>query len=196
MIKLDEFFDSDSQVVIIIVGVQGSGKTTLMNYLCDNPFKKFYGYDSWLKCFLTGNGKPTFVSDCRYQEFKEVLMGNNSVILSGIFFCNDVNLSDTISEINKIKEDIKIVKLYLEKNLDHSINNIKIRDFEKGGEWIEDKNGNYLYKGNIFKGIPDFAHKIKTSKKLVNDYEIPITAKTIKVKKIDGVIPEQYNSFL
>lgn len=196
MIQLDEFFDSDSQVVIIIIGVQGSGKTTLMNYLCDNPFKKFYGYDSWLKCFLTGNGKPTFVSDCRYQEFKEVLMRNDSIILSGIFFCNDVNLSDTISEIHKIKEDIKVVKLYLEKNLDHSINNIKIRDFEKGGEWIEDKNGNYLYKGTIFEGIPDFAHKIKTSKKLVNDYEIPPTVKTIKIKKIDGIIPEQYNSFL
>ena len=156
MIQLDEFFDSDSQVVIIIVGVQGSGKTTLMNYLCDNPFKKFYGYDSWLKCFLTGNGKPTFVSDCRYQEFKEVLMGNDSVILSGIFFCNDVNLSDTISEIHKIKEDIKVVKLYLEKNLDHSINNIKLKTlspyfpkfFRKFPEryWGDFKNRGVLFK--------------------------------------------------
>jgi len=194
---MDEFFDTDSQVVIIIIGVQGSGKTKLMNYLCDNPFKKFYGYDSWLNCFLIGDGNPTFASDCRYQEFRKMLIEKNNIILSGIFFCNDDNLTDTINEIYKIKEDIKVVKLYLEKNLGHSINNIKVRDYlEKGGEWIKDKDGNYFYKGNIFNGIPDFEHKIKASKKLVNEYEIPITAKTIKVKKIHGIIPKQYNSFL
>ena len=168
------------QEVIIIIGLPGSGKSTLINSKINSAsYRNYLVYDDWGKIFY--GEKDIFTNESRYEELKQNLINGNSCILSCIFFCKFEYLKLTESTILSIAPNIKITKIYYENNPQNCEFNIKYRDEQKGGYWETYDNGDSMYFGELYTpnndGVeygPLYVREINIMKELSNEYEIPL----------------------
>lgn len=173
--------------VILIIGLPGSGKTTLINHYLSHPFEEYTVYDDWMKWIKDDVvDKEEFTADVNYEKMVDKIRKGENVIISAVGFCRPDFLLKSEYYLKMEFPDIDIERVYFENNLENCISNIKYRDKEEGGYWKTDENGKVWYIGMVINGIPFFQFTIETAKTLHKKYVIPNNVTPYKVKNIDG----------
>ena len=168
--------------ITLLIGMPGSGKSTLIDYLKQNPFKDYVIYDDWMKNIF-GEDFKIFNSEMRYEEMKaNVLMGKN-VVISGITFCNYKFLCEAEYKLCSISPKVKIKRIYFENNVDKCIKNVTKRAEDRGGYWFVDENGVRRYYGLLYgNNEPLYLIEIGKIKEFSKHYVIPEQYTPIKIK--------------
>jgi len=173
--------------VIFIIGLPGSGKTTLINHYLQHPFKEYVVYDDWMKWVKDNvKDKKEFIADVNYERLIKSIQEGKNVIISAVGFCIPDFLLKSEYYLKMEFPEINIERIYFENNLENCISNIKYRDKKDGGYWKPNDNGDMWYYGQVINGIPFYEFTIDTAKILHKKYIIPNNVEPYKVKNIDG----------
>ena len=166
------------QEVIFIIGLPGSGKSTLIEHYKTHPFIDYKIYDDWMKCTLNKFKIKEFNSECRYNELIKNIKEGNNTLISGIGFCSNEFLQKSEYYLKSQFPNITIKRIYFENNPQKSESNIKYRDKQRGGYWEANEKGEMWYYGELYvpggvnKG-PLFKQEIKNAYSLSQEYIIP-----------------------
>ena len=166
--------------VTFLIGLPGSGKTTLIKHYLNHPFLEFKVYDDW----STGWKSELKFYECAfYPSLVKDIKENKNIIISTIDFCNNEYLIESENHLKSEFKDIKIKRIYWENNLDASIKNIYKRDKERGGhyKWCDEKKENWYY-GLHYDGKAQFKWEIEWAEKLSKVYTIPSNYSTFPIK--------------
>ena len=155
------------QEVIFIIGLPGSGKSTLIEHYKTHPFIDYRVYDDWME-ILTNSKPRDFDADVRYDEFINDLNLKQNIIISCIDFCKNEFLYKSEYYIKSQSPEITITRVYFENNPEQSKLNIIHRDTQRGGYWEDD-----MYVGLIFDDKPLYKEEIKKSYELSSTYNTP-----------------------
>jgi len=169
--------------IIFLIGLPGSGKTTLIKHYHTHPYLKFKDYDDW----STGWKSQLKFNECDlYSSLIEDIKKSKNIIISCIDFCNKEYLLEAEKCLKLELDDIKIKRIYWENNLEASIKNIYKRDKERGGhyKWCDKRKEDWYY-GLHYNGNPQYQWEIQWAEKLSKIYTIPpnYSAFPIKVSK-------------
>ena len=165
---------NNNNEIILIIGLPGSGKTTLIDKLQGKPRGEYLVYDDWGKWTNDDKDRDKFDADVRYTELIENLTSIfNGVIISCVDFCKYKFLCNAEYYLQSQFPGIEIKRIYFENDLKSSILNIKYRDIKKGGYWKEQENGDMMYHGIIFNNIPLYIIESENAEKLSKEYIIP-----------------------
>ncbi len=169
--------------VTFIVGLPGSGKSYLLNYLKENPFIKPVIYDDWLITYENDCGDENFNCDSRYPELVSNLNNNIPCIISSVKFVESKFLNGSIStlvdEINSLKTEC----VYFDNDPESCKFNVKYRDIKLGGHWKPNDEGIYWYYGTIYNNKPLYKSELSNIENLSSTYEIPTGYTPIKIKR-------------
>ena len=160
------------QEVIFIIGLPGSGKSTLIEHYKSHPFVNYKIYDDWMTWTHDDQNKE-FIADVNYKELLETLTQGNSTLISGIEFCNNEFLHKSEYYLKSKFPNLKISRIYFENDPQKSESNIRYRDKQRGGYWEANKEGEMWYYGTIFENIPLYRIEIQRTKELSKSYIIP-----------------------
>ena len=161
------------QEVTFIIGLPGSGKSTLIQHYQSHPFIDYKVYDDWGECILDNKGIVSMNSECRYDELLSELSQNLSCLISCIKFCDTKYLKDFTNHLTQKFPNIKINRVYFENDPIKSEANIRYRDKQNGGKWEKNEKGEMWYYGTIFKLKPLYQLEIKNTLELTHNYTIP-----------------------
>tara|TARA_R110000782_G_scaffold85472_1_gene166120 strand:- start:54 stop:596 length:543 start_codon:yes stop_codon:yes gene_type:complete len=166
----------------LIIGLPGSGKTTLVENMQKESGNEYIIYDDWMEWTSNDKDKNCFDADLRYDEIIENINNNKKkIIISCIKFCEHKFLCSVEYHLQYQFPDIEIKRIYFENNIKSSILNIKYRDVKKGGYWKELENGKMLYCGIIFNDIPLYKLEIENATELSKEYIIPLKYKALPI---------------
>ena len=165
------------QEVTFIIGLPGSGKSTLIEHYKSHPFIDYKIYDDWMTWTWDDKGKE-FIADVNYEELLETLTQGNSTIISGIEFCNNEFLHKSEYYLKSQFPNITIKRVYFENNPSKSESNIRYRDKQRGGYWEPNEEGEMWYYGELYvpEGInsgPLYQQEIKMAFEYSKNYLIP-----------------------
>ncbi len=160
------------QEVILIIGLPGSGKSTLIEHYKSHPFINYKIYDDWITWTHDDQNKE-FIADVNYKELLETLNQGTSTIISGIEFCNNEFLHKSEYYLKTQFPNLNIKRVYFENDPQKSESNIRYRDKQRGGYWEANKEGEMWYYGTIFENIPLYRIEIQRTKELSKSYIIP-----------------------
>ncbi len=160
------------QEVILIIGLPGSGKSTLIEHYKSHPFINYKIYDDWMTWTHDDQNKE-FIADVNYKELLETLNQGTSTIISGIEFCNNEFLHKSEYYLKTQFPNLNIKRVYFENDPQKSESNIRYRDKQRGGYWEANKEGEMWYYGTIFENIPLYRIEIQRTKELSKSYIIP-----------------------
>jgi len=76
------------QEVIFIIGLPGSGKSTLIEHYKSHPFIDYKIYDDWMT-WTRDDKENEFIADVNYKELLKNIKSGNNVIVSAIRFCSN-----------------------------------------------------------------------------------------------------------
>lgn len=178
--------------VIIIIGLPGSGKTSLISYF--NKDQEYNLYHDWGRDYLindSGEVLNHFTDDDRFNSLISSISNNKNVIIEGSSFCNHKFLCGAEYELNVRFPNIQIEKYYFENNIKDAIANVLYRDYKNGGIWRKLENGNLSYSGSHYVGKgPDHGKRfyeviIENSTKLSQHYIIPNKYIPLKIQVQD-----------
>ena len=160
--------------VTFIIGLPGSGKSTLIEYYKTHPIINYIVFDDWMLKTVNSFSKDDFRREVRYKELIQAITNNNHVIISGIGFCKSEDLIIAEKHLNLMFPNIKINKVYFDNNPENCCYNVKYREEKKGGYWTEpDENGDTMFYGTIFNDLPLYRLERDTIKELTKTYSIP-----------------------
>jgi energy-coupling factor transporter ATP-binding protein EcfA2 len=160
------------QEVTFIIGLPGSGKSTLIEHYKSHPFINYKIYDDWMTWTLDDLDKD-FAADTNYPNLLQDLKNNTNIIISGIGFCDNEFLQKSEYYLKSNFPNIKINRIYFENDPIKAEANIRYRDKQNGGYWEENENGEMWYYGTIFELKPLYQLEIKNAKELSLNYIIP-----------------------
>jgi len=160
------------QEVIFIIGLPGSGKSTLIEYYKSHPFIDYKIYDDWMTWTHDGQDKE-FIADVNYKELLKTLNQGISTIISGIEFCNNEFLHKSEYYLKTKFPNLNIKRVYFENDPQKSESNIRYRDKQQGGYWEANEEGEMWYYGTIFENTPLYRIEIQRTKDLSPNYIIP-----------------------
>jgi hypothetical protein len=160
------------QEVIFIIGLPGSGKSTLIEHYKSHPFIDYKIYDDWMEWTYDDNDKD-FSADVNYLEVIQNLEQGSNLLISGISFCDNEFLQKSEYYLKSKFPNLKITRVYFENDPVKAEANIRHRDKINGGYWQENENGEMWYHGTIFELKPLYRLEIKNAKELSLNYIIP-----------------------
>lgn len=169
--------------VTLIIGLPGSGKTTLIEYYKNDPFKNYSIFDEWNIWTHNDRSIDEFDADVRLNELSIDITNGNDILIGCTAFCNFKFLHQ--SELYLISKfpNININRIYFENNVNKACNNIKYRDIERGGYWKDNEQGMPFYYGKILNGRPRYQIERENAIQLAKDYIIPIRYKPLIIKQ-------------
>ena len=190
------FYTSDHPLLTFVIGLPGSGKSTLFNHIESNPFIDFKIYDDWLVTYKNNCGLGSFNCDTRYEELVDHLKSGRNCVVSCIDFCDSDFLSSTISIIMSCIPEVHPKLLYFENDFKSCIHNVKVRDINNGGHWVKVNDNTIIYHGDVDIPTTIPIYKLSISKIifLSESYVIPYGYTPIKIKshKMNGDYPHGY----
>ena len=160
------------QEVIFIIGLPGSGKSTLIEHYKTHPFIDYKIYDDWMTWTYDDKEKD-FASDLNFPELLQNLEQGLNLLISGIGFCNNEFLQKSEYYLKSKFPNLKITRVYFENNPQKAESNIRYRDKQNGGYWQENEEGEMWYHGTIFELKPLYQLEIKNAYSLSQEYIIP-----------------------
>ena len=161
------------QEVIFIIGLPGSGKSTLIEHYKSHPFIDYKIYDDWMEWTLNDIIDKDFASDVNYSNLIQDIKSGNNVIVSTIRFCLNEFLHKSEYYLKSQFPDLNIKRIYFENDPVKSELNIRYRDKINGGYWEPNEEGVMWYFGTIFENIPLYRIEIQHTKDLSPNYIIP-----------------------
>jgi hypothetical protein len=166
--------------VIFLIGLPGSGKTTLINHYKKHPYLKYKIYDDWSSGWYQ---QLKFDGDSKYPTLVKDIKRNKNIIISCINFCNKQYLLESEKILELEFDDIKIERIYWENNLEASIKNIHSRDKKRGGhyKWNEDLQ-DHIYYGLHYDEKPMFKWELEWAEQLSKVYTIPSSYNQLPIK--------------
>ena len=166
--------------VTFLIGLPGSGKTTLINHYKKHPYLKYKIYDDWTAGWFQ---QLKFDGDLKYPNLVKDIKRNKNIIISCINFCNKQYLLESEKILELEFDDIKIERIYWENNLEASIKNIHKRDKIRGGhyKWNEDLQ-DHIYYGLHYDEKPMFKWELEWAEQLSKIYTIPSSYNQLPIK--------------
>ena len=160
------------QEVIFIIGLPGSGKSTLIEHYKTHPFIDYKVYDDWMTWTYDDQEKD-FASDVNYPELIQNIDQGSNLLISGIGFCDNEFLQKSEYYLKSKFPNLKITRVYFENDPVKAELNIRYRDEQNGGYWQENEKGEMWYHGTIFELKPLYQLEIQHTKDLSPNYIIP-----------------------
>ena len=160
------------QEVIFIIGLPGSGKSTLIEHYKTHPFIDYKVYDDWMTWTYDDQEKD-FAADLNYSSLIQSIKQGLNIIIAGIGFCNNEFLQKSEYYLKSQFPNLNIKKVYFENNPIKSETNIRYRDKINGGKWEKNEKGEMWYHGTIFELKPLYQLEIQRTKDLSPNYIIP-----------------------
>tara|TARA_Y100000389_G_C17293018_1_gene429009 strand:- start:238 stop:768 length:531 start_codon:yes stop_codon:yes gene_type:complete len=160
------------QEVIFIIGLPGSGKSTLIEHYKSHPFIDYKIYDDWMT-WTRDDKENEFIADVNYKELLKNIKSGNNVIVSAIRFCSNEFLHKSEYYLKSQFPNLNIKRIYFENDPIKSELNIRYRDKINGGYWEPNEEGVMWYFGTIFENIPLYRIEIQRTKDLSPNYIIP-----------------------
>ena len=160
------------QEVIFIIGLPGSGKSTLIKHYESHPFIDYKIYDDWMTWTYNDKGKE-FIADINYEELLQNIKENRSCIISCINFCDTDFIYKSEYYLKSKFPNLKISRIYFENEPKKSESNIRYRDKITGGYWEPNEEGVMWYHGTVLDNIPLYRIEIQRTKELSPNYIIP-----------------------
>jgi energy-coupling factor transporter ATP-binding protein EcfA2 len=160
------------QEVIFIIGLPGSGKSTLIEHYKTHPFIDYKVYDDWMTWTYDDIDKD-FSADVNYLEVIQNLEQGSNLLISGISFCDNEFLQKSEYYLKTNFPNLKITRVYFENDPQKAESNIRYRDKQNGGYWQENEKGEMWYHGTIFELKPLYQLEIKNANILSQNYIIP-----------------------
>ena len=168
--------------VTIIIGLPGSGKTTMLFYL--HKQNEYYSHQDW-----SSLGK--FEDYTGYESLAQQIKNNKNIILDGSSFCNHKFLCEAEYHLNLHFPNVEITRCYFENNPEASKANMLYRENLKGNYWSE-VNGELIFHGDhwVEKG-PNLNRRsyevlIDSINNLSKDYIIPNRYTPIQIQVQDN----------
>ena len=122
------------QEVILIIGLPGSGKSTLIEYYKSHPFIDYNIYDDWME-WVHDDKENDFSADLNYSNLIQDIEQGLNIIIAGVRFCNNEFLHKSEYYLKSQFPHLKINKIYFENDPIKSETNITYRDKVNGGYW-------------------------------------------------------------
>ena len=160
------------QEVTFIIGLPGSGKSTLIEYYKSHPFINYKIYDDWMT-WTHDDKKSNFAADINYSSLIQDTEQGLNVLISCINFCNNEFLHKSEYYLKSKFPNLKINRIYFENDPVKSEANIRYRDKIDGGYWEPNEEGVMWYFGTVFENIPLYRIEIQRTKDLSVNYVIP-----------------------
>jgi len=160
------------QEVIFVIGLPGSGKSTLIEYYKSHPFIDYKVYDDWMTWTLDDK-ENDFDADINYSPLIQDIKQGLNIIIAGIGFCSNEFLHKSEYYLKSQFPDLNIKRIYFENDPVKSELNIRYRDKINGGYWEPNEEGAMWYFGTVFKNIPLYRIEIQNTKDLSPNYIIP-----------------------
>jgi len=164
--------------VIIIIGLQGSGKTHYIHNVLSKEGETLVSFDDWGRKkwgdYFIPNPEGEFIDDDRYESLvRKIKNLKGRIIISGAWFCDHDFLCKSEYYLKSQFPNLKIRRIYFENNIEKSISNIIYRDKENGGRFVRNEEGKQWYVGAHFKDTPAYKVIIERSGEFSKKYVIP-----------------------